>query len=250
MKAVPIPSPKCNMSNEYIAFYTNTNKTSAWAHRVEIAFIEAGVEPEVGIISLQDKPEWFTSVVNPMTKQVPAIVYGGPRVPADQPSQESVKLTESNVLLEFLADIYPEAGLLPKDSVQRAKARFFIEKSNSTLKPAWGAYQWLKGSKDAFIAGLEAVQSLLPESGFAVGEWSIAEASIAPILGRAEATLRADTGAWAAGEGPVTYKEVFEGERFARIVQYWRDIQARDSWKKTFNEAGYIEIMKKRFARS
>ena len=30
--------------------------------------------------------------------------------------------------------------------------------------------------------------------------------------------------------------EIFEGERFARLIKYWRDNQARDSWKKTFNE--------------
>ncbi|VDB83127.1 unnamed protein product [Peniophora sp. CBMAI 1063] len=238
------------MSNEYIAFYTNTNKTSPWAHRVEIAFAEAGVEPAVGIISLQDKPEWFTSVVNPVTKQIPAIAYGGPKVPADQPSQESVKLTESIVLLEFLADIYPSANLLPKDPVQRAKARFFIEKVNSTLKPAWSEFQARKGPKDAFLTALEAVQALLPQSGFAIGEWSIADASVAPILGRVEVALREDIGSWAAGEGPATYKEVFEGQKFARLVKYWRDNQARESWKKSFNEAGYIEVMKRRFGRS
>ncbi|KZV74998.1 hypothetical protein PENSPDRAFT_731949 [Peniophora sp. CONT] len=238
------------MSNEYIAFYTNTNKTSPWAHRVEIAFVEAGVEPAVGIIPLQDKPEWFTSVVNPVTKQIPAIAYGGPKVPADQPSQESVKLTESNVLLEFLADIYPSAGLLPKDPVQRAKARFFIEKVNTALKPAWAEFQARKGSKEPFLAGLEAVQSLLPESGFAIGEWSIADASVAPIIGRAEVALREDLGSWAAGEGTALYKEIFEGERFARLAKYWRDNQARESWKKTFNEPGYLQVFGKRYERS
>ena len=172
-------------------------------------------------------------------QQIPAIAYGGPKVPADQPSQESVKLTESGVILEFLNDIYPAANLLPKDPVERAKARFFIEKVNAALKPTWADFQ-RKNVKEPFIAGLETIQSLLPATGFAVGAWSLADASVAPILGRAEVALREDIGVWAAGEGPATYKEIFEGERFARLVKYWRASQARDSWKKTWNEVRIV----------
>ena len=35
---------------------------------MEIAFAEAGIKPALDILSLQDKPEWFTSIVNPLTK--------------------------------------------------------------------------------------------------------------------------------------------------------------------------------------
>ncbi|KZV74999.1 hypothetical protein PENSPDRAFT_662016 [Peniophora sp. CONT] len=258
------------MADEYIALYTNTNRTSPWSHRLEIAFAEAGIEPTVGIISLQDKPEWFTSVVNPLTKEVPAIAYGGPKVPADQPSEESVKLTGSTVLLEFLADLYPSAGLLPKDPVQRAKARFFIEKVDSMISSPWSGFQQRNGHgpKELFLTGLETVQSLLPESGFVIGEWSIADASVAPILARAEIALHEDLVSWDEGEGPALHKEIFEGERFARLVKYLRDNQARESWKKTFNavrphlcgtasakltnypQGAYRHLMKTRYGRS
>ena len=134
-----------------------------------------------------------------------------------------------------MADIYPSANLLPKDPVLRAKARFFIEKLNTVLVPAWDDFPQREGSKEPFLAVLDVVQSLLPETGFVVGEWSIADASIAPFIGRAEVALREDFGAWQEGEGPVAYKEVFEGERFGRLAQYWRNSKARESWK-TFDE--------------
>ncbi|VDB83125.1 unnamed protein product [Peniophora sp. CBMAI 1063] len=238
------------MSEEYIVLYTNTDKTSPWAHRVEIAFAEAGVQPLVCMISLQEKPEWFTSVVNPSTKQVPAIVYGGPHVPTDQPSSESAKLTQSVVLLEFLADLYPQADLLPKDPVQRAQARFFVGKVNTLLEPAWEDFPQRDGSLAPFLGVLDTIESLLPEGGFVAGSWSIADAAVAPFIGRAEVVLREDTGAWDSGEGLAAYEAVFKGHRSPRLARYWRECKERRSWKETFDETSYLQNMKKRFPRS
>ncbi|KZV75010.1 hypothetical protein PENSPDRAFT_748853 [Peniophora sp. CONT] len=169
----------------------------------------------MGLVDLENKPEWFTTIVNPFTKKVPAMAYGGPAVPADQPSSESTKLAESGVLLEFLADIYPSAKLLPADPVQRAQARFFIKKVNTAVIQSWIAFQKGQGTKEEFLAGLEATQNLLPETGFAVGELAVA-----PQFGRVEVALREDLGPWEQGVGPDMYKVTFEGTRFARWVRY------------------------------
>ena len=88
------------------------------------------------MIDLQNKPAWYAPKVNSASK-VPAIAYGGPKVPPDQPSPESIKITESLVLLEFVADLYPNAHLLPADPVQRARVRFFVEAVSTKLVPAW-----------------------------------------------------------------------------------------------------------------
>lgn len=165
---------------------------------------------------------------------MPAVAYGGPDVPADKPSPESVKIAESGVLIEFLADLYP--GLLPSDPVERAKARFFIETVGSKFNPGFGAL-FVKGEgPDVLFAGLEAVQALLPKEGFAIGQWSIADAAIQPFLGRIELYLRSDVGKFAEGEGPKLYKEIFESERFARVAKYINELLARDGWKKTWDE--------------
>ena len=213
----------------------------------------------IGLVDLKNKPEWFTTIVNPFTKacrfqfpfhhsfidsrvqEVPALAYGGPVVPADQPSSESIKLTESLVILEFLADIDPSAKLLPSDPVQRAKSRFFIERMNATLRSAFLAFHQ-QGSKEALLDAFKVVQSLLPETGFAIGEWSIADANTAPFLARFEVVMREDLGPWEKGVGRSIYEKIFAGEDYARLVRYLRDNQARDSWKKTWNEVGLCLI--------
>lgn len=77
---------------------------------------------------------------------------------------------------------------------------------------------------------------MLPDTGFAVGEWSIADAAIAPQFGRVLVRLREDFGSWEKGLGPEMYKDIVEGERFARWMRYWRDNEARESWKKTWDD--------------
>lgn len=64
--------------------------------------------------------------MNPVGK-VPTLTYGGPSVNPEDPSPLSAKITESNVILEFLADLYPDSGLLLKDPVLPAKVRFFVD---------------------------------------------------------------------------------------------------------------------------
>ncbi|VDB89978.1 unnamed protein product [Peniophora sp. CBMAI 1063] len=227
-----------------ITFYTS--RICPWAQRVAIAFAEAGVEPKEYRVDLANKPSWYHEV-NPALK-VPAVTYGGPDVPADKPSPESVKIAESGVLIEFLADLYP--GLLPTDPVERAKARFFIETASSKFHPGFGALFMRGEGPDALFAGLEAVQSLLPEEGFAIGQWSIADAAIQPFLGRLELLLRNDVGKFAEGEGPKIYKEIFENEKFARVAKYIKEFLARDSWKVTWDEESVLELQRRRFGRS
>ena len=71
--------------------------------------------------------------------QVPVSVYGSPRSEPENPSPDSVKIAESVVLLEFIADLYPDSGLLPKDPVDRVPARFFIDAFTTKVFPHAGA---------------------------------------------------------------------------------------------------------------
>ena len=89
---------------------------------------------------------------------MPAIAYGGPQVPPDQPSPDSTKIAESLVLVEFVGDLFPESGILPKDPVKRAQARFFIEGISSKFIPAWYAFSIRNGSLDDFYGALEYLQ--------------------------------------------------------------------------------------------
>ena len=80
--------------------------------------------------------------------QIPAITYGGPKGKPDEPSPESFKLRESLVILEFLADLFPEAGLLPTDPVLRAKARLFANDVDAHVFEGFKAYFF---SADVFV---------------------------------------------------------------------------------------------------
>ncbi|KAI0777796.1 hypothetical protein BD413DRAFT_602079 [Trametes elegans] len=231
---------------ERIVLYTA--KICPYAQRTEIALEEAKAPHVKYQIDLQNKPEWYAPKVNPASK-VPAIAYGGPEVPPDQPSPESVKLAESLVLVEFVADLFPESGLLPTDPVLRAKARFFIDGVSTKLVPAWQAYSQGKGPLEDYYKAVEYLQGLLPAHGFAVGQYSIADVAITPFLARARVALINDLGGYPEGEGPKVLEALSSGiGRFARFGKYFTDLLSRESFKATFDEAYITERYKARFA--
>lgn len=166
--------------------------------------------------------------------QVPAISYGGPNVSPDQPSPESQKIAESGVLIEFFADL-SSTPVLPKDPVQRAKARFFIE----TVTPkVFGAYyKALTAGEDpaAFLDSVKVLQDLLPKEGYAVGDWSIADAAVTPFLARAEISFSNDLGKYESGKGVATWTQLQQDPQYERFRKYFADVKSRDSFKKTFH---------------
>ncbi|KAH9037331.1 hypothetical protein EDB84DRAFT_1142047 [Lactarius hengduanensis] len=103
-------------------------------------------------------------------RMVPALVYGSPKSGPENPSPESARITQSLVLLEFVADLYPDSGLLPKDPVERARVRFFIDAVSTKVSPPFFAFLVRSESPDVFIAAVAEIQELLPPAAqFAVG---------------------------------------------------------------------------------
>uniref|UniRef100_G3MM10 Uncharacterized protein n=1 Tax=Amblyomma maculatum TaxID=34609 RepID=G3MM10_AMBMU len=99
---------------------------SSCAYRVRIALAWKHIDYEYKGVDLmkdggeQHSAEYFK--VNPMM-QVPALVHNG----------ES--FTQSLAIIEYLEDKFPEPRLLPKDLVQRAKARAVAELIVSGIQP-------------------------------------------------------------------------------------------------------------------
>ena len=169
--------------------------------------------------------------------QVPAIAYGGPDVPPDQPSPDSIKIAESLVLIEFVADLFPGANLLPADPVLRAKARFFYDAVGNKFNTAYFNYSFKpEGSKEALFKATEELQALLPPTGYAVGEWSIADAAWTPFIARLFVALENDLGGYPVGEGPKTLHVLQNDAKFARFQQYWKDVSSRPSFVSTFDK--------------
>ncbi|KAJ7181300.1 hypothetical protein C8R43DRAFT_968873 [Mycena crocata] len=221
--------------SEQLTLYTN--KICPAGHRVELALIESKVKYTRFEIDLSNKPEWFATKVNPVAK-VPAIAYGGPQVPPDQPSPESIKLAESLVLVEFIADLRPDSPIRPKDPVLCAKMRFFVDAVSTKLLPAYIALFMMGGPFEALWETLQALQALLPvDAPYVLGEaFTVADIAAAPLLVRIELNLKNDLGAYKAGEGPQAAEYLHSSGRFARLVKYLEAIKARDSFKASFDE--------------
>ncbi|KAG1813683.1 uncharacterized protein BJ212DRAFT_1275347, partial [Suillus subaureus] len=171
--------------------------------QIELALAEANAPHVTYEVDLFNKPEWFASKVNPVGK-VPAVTYGGPNVDPDDPSPLSAKIAESNVILEFLADLYPDSGLLPKDPVLRAKVRFFIDATTKHIEGPFFAFIRGSESYDNILKGIEFIQELLEEGrDFAAGDhYTIADACISPHLARLKIVIETDLGRAPAGAFP------------------------------------------------
>jgi glutathione S-transferase len=194
-------------------------------------------------IDLQAKPDWYAPKINPASK-VPAIAYGGPVVPPDQPSPESLKVNESLILLEFINDIDPEHRLLPKDPETRVRVRLFIDAVGSKLAPKWYLSSIKGDSLSNLMEGLETIQTYLsPENKYAIGnEFTMADITILPFLARADLSLRHDVGAFPMGAAPAAYDLVQNDEKFATLRQYFNTLKERESFKKTFDPVRSISF--------
>jgi len=229
---------------EQITLYTA--KVCPYAHRVELALEEAGATYDVFHVDLANKPEWYAPKVNPASK-VPAIAYGGPKVAPDQPSPESVKINESLVLVEFVSDLYPNANLFPKDPVQAAKARLFIDAISNKVTPAIGGFSYQGEPVEKLYTAIETLQSLLVGKWALGDEFSAADIAIAPFLGRLDVVLK--NGLTVNGEeGKSAYSTLQSDAKYAKFREYFANITSRDSFKKTFQEEVIIAIAKKRLA--
>ncbi|RPD55602.1 glutathione S-transferase [Lentinus tigrinus ALCF2SS1-6] len=201
----------------------------------------------ISISLYDDKPEWYAKKVYPEAK-IPYLVYGGPKLKPDEaPSPDTVQLPESLVILEFLADILPSAKLLPADPAIRAKARLFIQAVETKLLAAFRGFFFKGGAPDIFVNALEDIQRMLPPSeGYAVGEWSIADAAVTPFLMGINTMLKMNPPTLQEGAAEQAL-EVLSSPRFARLQKYVHDNAARPSMAKTWDEAAVEKLMKVRF---
>jgi glutathione S-transferase len=231
--------------SEQLTLYLN--KLSPYSEKIEVALAEANVPHRTYEVDLSNKPEWFVSKVNPVGK-VPAITYGGPNVEPDDPSALSAKIAESNVILQFLADLYPESGLLPKDPVLRAKVRFFIDATTKHFEGPFYAFVLGNESYENILKGIEFIQELLEEGrDFAVGDhYTIADACISPYLARLKIVTESDLGKFPIGMGHKLGEEL-KGLKFAKFLKYLERALDRPSLKQAHNKEFVTTFLKTRF---
>ncbi|KAG9311890.1 hypothetical protein JVU11DRAFT_8147 [Chiua virens] len=226
--------------SEQITYYHDTLKLSPFCHRVEIALLEAGASYTALGFDIYNKPAWFAQV-NPSTGKIPAITYGGPNVAPEEPSPLSFKLTESYVLLEFLADIFPNSNLLPTNPIARARVRFFMDIAVRAVEAPITELFRGSGSIDKIIEGLEKIQVLLPDPDaadggeFAIGkDFTNADCAFVPLLSVLEIIGKTDLGKFQPGLGKKLAEEL-AGDKFERLRQYKKAVWARESVQKVID---------------
>lgn len=90
-----------------------------FAHRSRLTLLEKGIPFKLIEIDLQNKPANFGEI-SPYGK-VPVLKHGDHRV------------WESAIINEYLDEAFPEPPLLPKDPIQRAQARIWINFADTRL---------------------------------------------------------------------------------------------------------------------
>ncbi|GJJ70588.1 glutathione S-transferase [Entomortierella parvispora] len=160
-----------------------------YAARAVIALAETQQAHEVVPIDLDvPRPQWYLDDINP---------YG--QVPALKVDDKDIVL-ESLFVAEYVADLHPESGLLPKDPLQRAQTRYLIhhwgartqpahQKATFTLDPTEAAKY-----REELVVELQKFNKLLlgahkldsdADGPFFFGEkFTFADLNIAPFLGR------------------------------------------------------------------
>ncbi|EIW74797.1 thioredoxin-like protein [Coniophora puteana RWD-64-598 SS2] len=221
-------------SNKQITLYYS--KLSVYVQRASMVLEEAKVNYKKYPIQIfAPKPDWFLEKINPRGL-VPAITYGGPDVPGDQPSSEATVIIETPVIMEFIADLHPEANLLPKDPVERAKVRLFVDAVNTHFASTFVGFIVKGDSYQTVIDGARAVQKLLPDHGkWAIGnQFTIADIALAPFISRIELASKRGVGKYAAGENKLVL-DALNSPEFAKLKAYSANLQERPSFKATFD---------------
>lgn len=96
---------------------------------------------------------------------------------------------ESAIINEYLEEKYPEVPLMPKDPVQRARARIWIDYANTRLQRAGGniAHDYeVDKSKEELKQYLATLDDQLRNREYIVGNYSLADITYIPFFTRLE----------------------------------------------------------------
>jgi glutathione S-transferase len=135
--------------------------------RVRIALAEKQLEYETVEIDLTDRPAWVYELN--VTGRVPIL------------DDDGFVLPESEVIMAFLDDRYPEVPLLPADPAERARARLLVHRFDLNLGDDYYAFR--RGDANVLAAKLTKLE---------VGEHLYSDIAYIPWVIRARDLLGLD----------------------------------------------------------
>ena len=143
--------------------------------RVRIALAEKELAWETVDVDLSSRPQWLLDL-NPPSGRVPVL-------------DDGFTLPESEVIMAYLDERYPEHPLLPADPVERSRARLLVHRFDENLGSDYYAYR--RGDKNDLTGKLDSLT---------VGQSLYADVAYAPWVIRARdllaVELPARIGAW------------------------------------------------------
>jgi RNA polymerase-associated protein len=122
--------------------------------RVRLALAEKELDYETVEVDLADRPQWLLDL-NPPNGRVPVL-------------DDGFTLPESEVIMAYLDERYPERPLLPSDPVERAHARLLVHRFDDHLGTDY--YALRRGEPNDLagkLATLEVGQSLFADLAYA-----------------------------------------------------------------------------------
>lgn len=96
---------------------------------------------------------------------------------------------ESAIINEYLEEKYPQVPLMPKDPLQRSRARIWIDYCNTRLQAAAGYIAHdheVEKSKERLRAYLENLNREMRERQYIAGDYSLADITYIPFFCRLE----------------------------------------------------------------
>ncbi|KAE8221885.1 hypothetical protein CF319_g4829 [Tilletia indica] len=237
MTSAPPPSSK--------PFTLYTSKLCPYAHRTELALHESQQFDNVELVQidlLKPREAWYLEKINSVGK-----------VPALEVSEHKTIIPESLVIANYVAESYPESGLLPNDPLERARVRYVIERAAQLIGPHYPAALMKRDeeSLNGLYTSLEELEKLfnsISTTGpFIFGEkLSLADIAVAPFLARILATTDEDLGIVPAGLISPPIPERMQTQ-LPRLKNFFDAIKSRQSWASTFDEDFVRKMSKQAF---
>ena len=156
-----------------------TAERCPYAARARITLAEKGIAYDAVEIDLADRPAWLYDK-NPLGK-----------VPVYE-EDEGLVLPESEVIMEYLEERFPEPALWPADPAERALGRLWLQRFDDRLGKAY--YEARRGDgRDELDARLGELDRALEAQPYLTGrEYGLADIGYVPWILRARANLGVD----------------------------------------------------------
>jgi glutathione S-transferase len=157
--------------------------------RVRIVLAEKGLGYETVAIDLRDRPAWLYAK-NPLGK-VPVLE-----------EDDGLVLPESDVIMEYLDERFPEPPLWPADPAERALGRLWLERFDDRLGDDYYGVRRGDLPADAITERFEELDAALERQPFLSGRlYGLADIGYVPWILRARSNLGVEVDAFPALSG-------------------------------------------------